>query len=155
MNYRKCTKKELLGHLEHLMSKETEVCILSAESFFNYVRKAKKVIGLWDKEHSVVLCLNAKNIVIKTEVISVGMLTATLVHPREVFKAAVLASAKSIIFVHNHPSGDLSPSPSDDATTRRLRLAGETMEIPLLDHIIVVEKGLKYYSYSDQGRMYV
>ena len=101
------------------------------------------------KENFVVLYLNARNQVIHKETISIGTLNANLVHPREVFKPAVATSAASIVLVHNHPSGDSSPSEDDIALTRRIVKAGELMGIEVLDHVIVTERD--YLSMKDKG----
>ena len=92
------------------------------------------------KEHFVALYLNARNQLVAKETVSVGTLTANLVHPREVFQPAVAHSAASVIVLHNHPSGDPTPSEEDIVLTARLKEAGELMGITLLDHVIVGEK---------------
>jgi DNA repair protein RadC len=92
------------------------------------------------KENFVVLCLNARNQIIRKETISIGSLNASIVHPREVFQPAIKESAASIVLVHNHPSGDTKPSDDDIELTRRLVRAGEIMGIEVLDHVIVSEK---------------
>ena len=89
------------------------------------------------KEFFVCLYLNARNQVIHKEVISIGSLSASIVHPREVFTVAVAHHAASIILAHNHPSGDVSPSKDDIDLTHRLREAGLIMGIEILDHIII------------------
>lgn len=89
------------------------------------------------KEYFVCLYLNARNQVIHKEVISIGSLSASIVHPREVFQVGVYHSAASIILAHNHPSGDVSPSKDDIDLTHRLREAGMIMGIEVLDHIII------------------
>ena len=89
------------------------------------------------KEFFVCLYLNARNQVIHKEVISIGSLSASIVHPREVFTVAVQQHAASIILAHNHPSGDVSPSKDDIDLTHRLREAGLIMGIEVLDHIII------------------
>ena len=89
------------------------------------------------KEHFVAIYLDGRRRVAHVETISVGTLTSTLVHPREVFLPAIACSAASIIVAHNHPSGDPNPSPEDLALTRRLRDAGRLLGIELVDHIIV------------------
>lgn len=101
------------------------------------------------KEHFVALYLNARNRLIHRETVSIGTLTASLVHPREVFSTAVKVSAAGMIVAHNHPSGDARPSPEDRAATRRLERAGRIIGIPMLDHIIVSENG--YYSFREDG----
>lgn len=89
------------------------------------------------KEHFSVMLLNTKNHVLAMPEISKGSLTASIVHPREVFETAVRHSAASMILLHNHPSGDPSPSREDIAVTKKLVEAGEVMDIPVLDHIII------------------
>ncbi|KAA9000403.1 JAB domain-containing protein [Paenibacillus spiritus] len=89
------------------------------------------------KEHFVCLFLNTKNHVIAQETLSMGSLNASIVHPREVYRAAIKYSSASIVCAHNHPSGDPAPSPEDIALTRRLFQAGEIVGIDLLDHLII------------------
>lgn len=93
------------------------------------------------KEHFLTVLLNTRNQVIKVVPISVGTLDSSLVHPREVFQEAISASAASVIFAHNHPSGDLSPSEEDIKLTRRLKEVGELIGIEVLDHLIVADTG--------------
>ncbi len=101
------------------------------------------------KENFIVLYLNARNQVIDKETISIGTLNANIVHPREVFKPALANSAANIVLVHNHPSGDPSPSQDDLQLTNRIVKAGELMGIEVLDHVIVTEKD--YCSLKDKG----
>jgi len=90
-----------------------------------------------DREHLIVLMLSAKNDLLGIHTASIGNLTSAIVTPREVFKAAVLANAASIIIAHNHPSGDPDPSAEDIEVTRVIKASGEFLGIPLCDHIIV------------------
>ncbi|PYI52247.1 RadC family protein [Paenibacillus flagellatus] len=92
------------------------------------------------KEHFVCLFLNTKNHVIGQETLSIGSLNASIVHPREVFLAAIKRSSASIICAHNHPSGDPTPSPEDIDITRRLVEAGSVIGIDVLDHIIIGDR---------------
>jgi DNA repair protein RadC len=92
------------------------------------------------KEHFLVLCLDTRNRLIASRLVSVGSLDTSIVHPREVFKEAVSACAASVIFAHNHPSGDPEPSKEDVELTKRLAKAGEIMGIDVLDHIIVCDR---------------
>jgi len=103
------------------------------------------------QEHFVVLLLNTKNKVIGRETVSVGSLNAAVVHPREVFRAAVKRSAASVICAHNHPSGDPTPSPEDIALTHRLAEAGRVMGIEVLDHLIIGEQA--YVSLKERGEL--
>lgn len=103
-----------------------------------------------DREHFVILMLDQKNQVIGMNTVSVGSLTASVVHPREVFKAAILSNCASLILGHNHPSGDPQPSREDRAITSRLVEAGKLLGIAILDHIITGD-GTKYFSFADEG----
>jgi len=104
-----------------------------------------------EQEHFVVYCLNSKHHVINRKTISVGSLNATVVHPREVFRAAIENSSASIICVHNHPSGDPTPSPEDISATQRLCEAGEIIGIELIDHVIVGRTG--WFSLKANGHI--
>ncbi len=101
------------------------------------------------KEYFKVLLLDQKNKLIRDLTISEGSLTATVVHPREVFRPAIRDSAASVIFIHNHPSGDPSPSIEDKKITTRLVEVGELMGISVLDHLIIGDRG--YFSFADAG----
>lgn len=94
-----------------------------------------------DREHFVTLMLDAKNRVIGIHTVSIGTLNAAIISPREVFKAAILSNAASIILGHNHPSGDATPSPEDIQVTETLKKAGAILDIEVLDHVIVGEEG--------------
>lgn len=96
-----------------------------------------------------VVLLDAKNTVIKESTVSEGTLTLSLVHPREVFASAVRESAAAVIFLHNHPSGDPTPSLEDRHLTERLGEAGRLLGIPVLDHVIIGDG--RYVSFADQG----
>ncbi len=94
------------------------------------------------REHFVVLLLNARHEMQRREVVSIGSLNASIVHPREVFLPAILHSAASIVLVHNHPSGDPEPSEEDLSITRRLVEVGDLVGIGVLDHVVVAARGL-------------
>lgn len=108
--------------------------IKTAENVFNYY-----VDELRDKkkEHFYALFLDTKNRIISEECISVGTLNSSLIHPREVFNPAIKASSNSVIFVHNHPSGDCKPSKEDEEVTKMLCNAGDLLGINVLDHVII------------------
>ena len=97
----------------------------------------REVIGDHDRETFAVLLLDTKNRVIAAHIASIGSLDSAPVHPREIFKAAILANARAVILGHNHPSGDPEPSAHDVRVTRLLAEAGRLLDIPVLDHIIV------------------
>ena len=98
------------------------------------------------KEVFLVIFLDSNNGVIAKEIVSIGILNASIIHPREVFRTAIVNNAASVIIVHNHPSGNLSPSDDDIETTKKLRQAGAIIGIKLLDHIIVSEDIRGYQS---------
>jgi DNA repair protein RadC len=101
------------------------------------------------KEHFVVFFLDTRNQQIKREIISIGTINASLVHPREVFEPAVKHLAVQVILAHNHPSGDLEPSEEDLDVNRRLTEAGKILGIEVLDHVIVTRTAFK--SFRDGG----
>ncbi|OVE75057.1 DNA repair protein RadC [archaeon D22] len=101
------------------------------------------------KEHFVALHLDTKNKIICIDPVSVGSMNASVVHPRECLKSALLSSAAAIVFVHNHPSGDPAPSREDLDITTRLKECCELLGIRLLDHVIVCEDS--HVSFADRG----
>ena len=105
-------------------------------------------IAKLDRENFVVVLLNTKNEVIETSTVFVGTLSASLVHPREVFKPAIRASAASVVLAHNHPSGKVEPSREDREVTRRLGEAAQILGIEVLDHVIL---GDGYFSMREHG----
>ena len=111
-------------------------------------------LGEVDREHFVVILVDRKNRLIGIHTVSVGSLTASVVHPREVFKVAILSNAAAILCGHNHPSGDPQPSGEDCRLTRRLVQAGAILGIDVLDHVIIGDGAADYYSFADQGRLH-
>jgi len=103
------------------------------------------------KEHFWVAGLDTTNCVQYVELVSLGTLTQNLVHPREVFRLAVLKGVNSIIIGHNHPSGSIEPSKNDLDVTHRLVKAGKILGVEVLDHVIIGEQ--TFYSFNDQGLM--
>jgi DNA repair protein RadC len=107
--------------------------------------------GAYPVERFGVLLLDARHRLLRTRLLSSGSRDASLVHPREVFREAVLGGASAIIAFHNHPSGDATPSEEDLALTRRLVAAGAVMGIELIDHMILADN--RYYSVQEMGRL--
>ncbi|HEX5032487.1 MAG TPA: DNA repair protein RadC [Candidatus Eisenbacteria bacterium] len=101
-----------------------------------------------NREHFVGFYLNSRNQVLRREIISIGSLNASIVHPREVFIPALAVSAASLILAHNHPSGDPSPSEEDLAITRRIAESGRLLGIELLDHVVVAREA--YTSFKER-----
>lgn len=110
----------------------------------------KAVIGDADREHFAVAVLDARRKCIGVQIVSVGTLSASLVHPREVFKPAILLNGAAVVVCHNHPSGDPMPSTEDRKATRRLQRAGELLGIPLADHVVIGE-GESFFSFREGG----
>jgi DNA repair protein RadC len=102
-----------------------------------------------DRERFVVVLLDAKHRPIGVNTVSVGSLTASIVHPREVFKPAIAGNSAALLLAHNHPSGDPAPSSEDVELTKRLREAGELVGIRVLDHVILGDG--KHHSFVDAG----
>ena len=105
-------------------------------------------LQLETKEHFIALHLDIKNRILCIDRVSVGTMTSSIIHPREVFKTALLSSAASLLLIHNHPSGDPTPSREDILITEKLKGAGEIMGIALLDHVII---GDGYVSLKEKG----
>lgn len=122
---------------------ETKVSIKSAQDVYNNVR-----FPTTEQECFIVLLLNTKNVIIEQHLVSIGTIDSALVHPREVFKEAIRKNARSIILVHNHPSGDPEPSDEDHQITEMMRKAGKLLGIPVLDHVVIGDE--RYYSFNDK-----
>jgi DNA repair protein RadC len=120
--------------------------IRTSEDIISYIKPELRDLK---KEIFKLIILNSKNKVLKTSTISEGTLTQSLVHPREVLKEAIIESAASVIFVHNHPSGEPKPSSYDIKLTKELIKAFDLVGIKVLDHIIIGDND--YYSFFDNG----
>jgi len=118
--------------------------IRGPESVYELTRDIRRM----NREHFVGFYLNSRNQVLRREIISIGSLNASIVHPREVYLPAVAMSAASIVLAHNHPSGDPTPSEEDLAITRRLLEAGRILGIDLLDHVVVARES--YASFKER-----
>ena len=102
------------------------------------------------KEYFMALHLDGKNRVVCIDMVSTGSLNQSIVHPRELFKTALLSSAAAVLLIHNHPTGDPTPSTEDLTITRRLMEAGDMIGIRVLDHIII---GDNFYSFAERGHI--
>ena len=121
--------------------------IISAESVYTHLIEYRNL----EREHFVAVTLDGASRVLNTRVISIGTINQSLVHPREVFRPALLDNAAGIIVAHNHPSGQIEPSVEDRRVTKRLKEVGKLMGIELLDHVILAVDG--YYSFSEEGEL--
>ena len=113
------------------------------------VKAVRSTITDKAKEHFKLILLNSRNRIISISTISIGTLTTSLVHPREVFKEALAHSAASVILAHNHPSGDPEPSEDDLKITKKLVESGKILGIEVIDHIIIGKNS--FYSFREKG----
>ncbi len=135
-----------LGRRAAKESFSQQIKLHSPESIYHFL---KDELEMKTQEHFVALYLNTKGELVKKETLFIGSLSSSLIHPRELFKHAVLNSAASIIIAHNHPSGDPTPSNADIEITKVLYKNSLMMDIELLDHIIVGKD--RYYSLKEKG----
>ncbi len=119
--------------------------ITSADDVFKHLSEYKDL----EREHFIEITLDGASRVINTRIISIGTLNQSLVHPREVFRPALLDNCAAIIVAHNHPSGQLTPSIEDKRITKRLKEVGTIVGVEVLDHVILAVDG--YYSFREEG----
>ena len=124
-----------------------EIEITNSEMISHEMRDIKN----WEKEVFVAFYLDTRNRIISREILSIGTLDRALLHTREVFRTAIARNAKCVIIAHNHPSGSLEPSAEDERITKILKDAGDLLQIKLLDHVIVSNKG--HYSFSEDNKL--
>ncbi len=129
---------------KRLFGKQTDVFLRSPEEVFQYARDLARL----KKEHLRGLYLDTRNKLIRDEVIAIGTLNQSLSHPREVFHPAIESNAAAIILVHNHPSGDPSPSKDDIELTRQIYQASKILGIDILDHVIIGNE--RYFSLKEK-----
>lgn len=141
---KKCTLLACLEFGKRRYTHKKSALIMNPKEIFAEVKDIRSS----KKEYFVAFFLDVRNQVIKREIISIGILNSSLVHPREVFEPAVRNIASQIIIVHNHPSGDIHPSDEDIIITKRLIKAGEILGIEILDHVIVTSDS--YFSMKEK-----
>jgi DNA repair protein RadC len=130
--------------------KEKDVTYLESLKDPLEVVKQFKYLETRDREEFVALHVDKANRLICWDRISVGSLNETIVNPREVFKTALLSNAAAMIFIHNHPSGRVDPSPEDHSVTQKLVEVGKLLDIKILDHLIIGEDS-KFFSFRESG----
>lgn len=135
--------------IQMIREKEVEVHSKKISSPKDAAKICKQVLENEDRENLIVLALDTKNNVNAINVVSIGSLNSSIVHPREVFKPLILANACSFIISHNHPSGNTTPSSEDINITKRLKECSKFMGIDLLDHIIIGNN--EYISLKEEG----
>jgi len=132
--------------LRFMMVKEaTDTKLMSPKKVYEFMQAEAKI----DRECAWVLHFNTKLQLIEKELVSMGTLDFTPLHPREVFKGAIISGSDSIMIIHNHPSGDLTPSQEDLRIAERLKEAGKILGIEVRDFIIISSKG--YTSFAEEG----
>lgn len=134
-----------LGKKAYATPKEEQAIIRSPKDVFDLLGAEMQLL---DREHFKVINLNTKNKILYIDTTSIGSLSSSIVHPREVFKLPIKKSAATIILVHNHPSGDSTPSKEDLEVSKRLFEVGKIIGIEVLDHIII---GDTYCSLKERG----
>lgn len=135
-----------LGERMHSGSLEEKIQITSPQDVANFMMGKMEHLT---QEKFIVLFLNSKNVIIKQKTIFIGTLNSSVIHPREIFSEAIKCASNAIVVLHNHPSGDTTPSKEDIRATNRLRECGEILGIDLLDHIII--GGHTYMSMVEDG----
>lgn len=135
-----------LGRRAHMMNFEKKIRLISPEKIYLFL---KDQLELKTQEHLIGLYLNTKGELIKKKTLFIGSLNSSLIHPREIFKYAVINSAASIVIVHNHPSGDPTPSQNDIDVTKIIHKNSLMMDILLMDHIIIGRD--RYFSFKEKG----
>ncbi|WP_109831555.1 RadC family protein [Reichenbachiella versicolor] len=137
-----------LGRRRKTQDKVEHVKIHSAESVYEYMKP-----HLMDLPHEEfwIIHLNRSNTIIKAEPVSIGGVSGTVVDPKIIFKRALEETSSYLVLIHNHPSGNLNPSKQDYHITQKLKQAGDTLDIRILDHVIFTDDG--YFSFSENGRL--
>jgi DNA repair protein RadC len=135
-----------LGKRAHMMNFEKKLRLTSPEKIYLYL---KDQLELKTQEHLIGLYLNTKGELIKKKTLFIGSLNSSVIHPREIFKYAVIHSAASIVIAHNHPSGDPHPSQNDIDVTKIIHKNSLMMDIMLMDHVIVGRD--RYFSFKEKG----
>ena len=144
--------ENVLPRYRIMLVKESEDTFTKYPKFQNsseLFESFQKEFSMLDREHFFMITLDSKNRTIGYHTISIGSLSTSIVHPREVFKPAILDNSAAVIFLHNHPSGDPAPSFEDRECTKRLTSAAQILGVKVLDHIIFGETD--YYSFADTG----
>lgn len=138
--------KAIFNISKSLLQPEVELQVIKSPQD---VYDLMKIMSTYEEERACCILLNTKNKVIDQVLISKGSLNSSIIHPREVYTAAIREKASGIVLVHNHPSNDPTPSTEDIETTKRLKSAGDIIGIKLLDHIIITNNG--YTSLKEKG----
>ena len=140
-------RNELLQELNALEKANPITKVSKPSDVYSSLRK----YGKKKQEHFLLVCLDGANQVVKIKVITKGILNRTVIHPREVFRPAIINNSASVIIAHNHPSGSIEPSREDIELTERMVEAGKILGIAVIDHLIITET--KFYSFSENNKL--
>lgn len=135
--------------IEMIKEREIPYKVKNLSNPQNVAKLGYELLSKADREHFLVICVDCKNKINAVNTVSIGSIDQTIVYPREAFKAAILANAASVIFMHNHPSGNVEPSMADRELTKTLTEAGKLLHIKVHDHLIIGDN--EYYSFAEQG----
>lgn len=138
-----------LIRLEMVKDKSVEYENIQLRNSRDLANLGFKLLGKSDREIFILVCLNTKNQINAIQEVSIGSLSSSIVHPREVYKLAILNNSASIAFMHNHPSGSTDPSQDDISITQKLIDAGKLLGINVLDHVIIGDEN--YFSLMEKG----
>jgi DNA repair protein RadC len=130
--------------LKRIPKENNKLKITCAKDIFNYYHNS---LSTYKKEHLIAIFLNTKNQIIKDKIITIGTIDSSLIHPREIYYEAIKNLASSIIIMHNHPTGDPTPSKEDIEVTNIIKQTGKILKIKMLDHIIIGKN--RYWSYVE------
>ena len=147
MDYSRYKKSELI----EMLVRSTRPQITGPSPLIGLVLEKLEPYRNQETEHFLVATLDGSHRIINLRMITKGLVNRTIVHPREVFRGAIADNAVAIIIAHNHPSGNLTPSPEDHSITIRLVEAGEILGIKVIDHIIIGLSLHNFYSFNDNG----
>jgi len=139
---------ELGKRINQKFTNINQIKIIDSSSVFEYY---KNILGDKKQEHFYCVYLDTKHNIIKDKLLFVGTINESLVHPREIFKEAYILSASGIICIHNHPSGNVTPSKNDIIITEQLKQVGNILGIAVVDHLIIGKN--EYYSFMDNGKI--
>ena len=156
------TQKEMFAEILSRLDNQLNVSLLRETAETTDERRIRYAVdiaemfapklGSAQQETLIVVCLNTKHVVTHHSVVFLGSLNESILHPREVFRLAITHAASCIVLVHNHPSGDPTPSREDIYSTKQIQEAGKVIDIPLLDHVIIGSEG-RFVSLKESGRL--
>lgn len=150
-SYQAQTVKRAINIITHQLREEPELCATSPETTVDYIRL--QFYGRHEREHFLVLFLDAQNKLLNSEFLFSGSLSHVEVHPRVIAQTAMRLNAHSLILAHNHPGGTVEPSAADCLITERINKVMQLLDIRVLDHIIIPASDATWYSFAEHGKL--